>query len=89
MDVAAGPSEGLPLDADGVVAVNPFQLRGSGALGDSRELLELNLLLPGGDKGQVLDLRCLGPVELVELDSVRVEKIPEYLMLRFGKAVRA
>ena len=69
MDVAAGPSEGLPLDADGVVAVNPFQLRGSGALGDSRELLELNLLLPGGDKGQVLDLRCLGPVELVELDS--------------------
>ena len=31
-----------------------------------------------------------GPVrQLVELDSVRVEKIPEYLMLRFGKAVRA
>jgi len=31
-----------------------------------------------------------GPVrQLVELESVRVEKIPEYLMLRFGKAVRA
>ena len=27
--------------------------------------------------------------QLVDLDSVRVEKIPEYLMLRFGKAVKA
>ena len=30
-----------------------------------------------------------GPVrQLVEFETVRVEKIPEYLMLRFGKAVR-